>query len=165
MLNFFKRKSKESDGGAYTPPVMPSFPVDYDEVMKALAPYYHQQRPLDFFFEMYIVDVIEKLPRETISALADFSIKHPTFFTTCNGDWRQYVVKESHLSMTIETAIWDLWIRNSAIAARDGWQYHPWHFAQNFAENYFADGSKVDVWDGNALADARKRIEEYRKHG
>lgn len=165
MFSIFKRKGKESDSGAYKPPVMPPFPVDYEGVMKALAPYYHQQRPLDFFFEMYIVDVIEKLPRDTISALADFSIKHPTFFATYNGDWRQYVVKEIHLSTTIETSIWDLWIRNSETATRDGWQYHPWHFAQNFAENYLADGSKVDVWEGNALAMARKRIEEYRKHG
>ena len=147
----------------YTPPKMPPFPTDYDGVMMVLAPYYHEQRPLDFFFEMYIVDVIEQLPSETITALGEFSTKHPTFFENHGGDWRQYVVKESHLSETIEVAIWDLWIRNSANANDDGWQYHPWHYAQNFADNFFAEGSRVDVWEGNALEEARERIRLYRE--
>ena len=30
----------------YTPPEMQLFPADYDGVMKVLAPYYHDQRPL-----------------------------------------------------------------------------------------------------------------------
>jgi len=147
----------------YTPPEMPPFPTDYDGVMQALAPYYQEQRPLEFFFEMYVIDVIEELPDDTLTALADFSDKHPTFFEAQNGDWRQYVVHESHLSDTIEVAIWDLWIRNSANAKDNGWQYHPWHYAQNFADNFFADGSRVDVWEGNALEEARQRIESHRK--
>jgi hypothetical protein len=165
MFGFFRNKAKEGGTEIYTPPQMPSLPVDYDGVMKALAPYYQRKRPLDFFFEMYVVSVIERLPQETISAIADFSTKHPTAFFAHGGDWRQYVVTECHLSDTIEVAIWDLWIRNSANARRDGWEYHPWHYAQNFAENYFADGSRVDVWEGSALEEAKKRIQEYRKNG
>lgn len=166
MFGFLKKKEQEkAPGAAYTPPTMPPFPADYDGVMKVLAPYYQQQRPLDFFFEMFVMDVIKKLPPETLAALSDFSAKHPTFFTKHGGDWRQYVIKENQLSETIEIAIWDLWIRNSANASRSGWVYHPWHFAQDFAGNYFADGSKVDVWEGNALEEAQKRIAEYRKTG
>ena len=147
------------------PPEMPPFPVGYDGLMQALAPYYQQARPLDFFFEMYVVDVLGKLPQRTHSALAVFSSKHPSFFAAHNGDWRQFVIKETQLSETIEVAIWDLWIRNSANAKRDGWEYHPWHYAQDFADNYFADGSRVDVWEGNALQEAKQRIEDYRETG
>lgn len=146
----------------YIPPKMPPFPTNYDEVMKTLAPYYHDQRPLDYFFEMYVIDVLDKLPEATSRALDEFSTKHPTFFEKHNGDWRKYVVAESHLSDTIEVAIWDLWIRNSANARQAGWQYHPWHYAQNFADNYFADDTKVDVWEGNALEQAKQRIEAHR---
>jgi hypothetical protein len=148
----------------YTPPEMPPFPTDYDGVMTALAPYYKEQRPLDFFFEMYIVDVIDQLPEDTLSALSDFSNKHPTFFETHNGDWRQYVIEESHLSDTIEVAIWDLWIRNSKNATDNGWEYHPWHYAENFSTNFFAEGSRVDVWEGDSLEQARKRVESHRKN-
>ncbi|HSQ18498.1 MAG TPA: hypothetical protein VLM83_12415 [Anaerolineales bacterium] len=165
MAIFKKKKRKESDGGHYMPPQMPPFPEDYDGVMRTLALYSQQKRPLNFFFEMYIVNVIERLPQETIAALADFSARHPTFFAAHGGDWRQYLVKESRLSDTIDIAIWDLWIRNSVNARRDGWEYHPWHYAQNFVENYLAEGSKVDVWEGNALEEAKKRIQEYRKIG
>ncbi|BDS07363.1 hypothetical protein NT6N_24030 [Oceaniferula spumae] len=147
----------------YIPPEMPPFPTSYDEVMSTLAPYYHEQRPLEYFFEMYVIDVIEELPEASLNALADFSSKHPTFFEKHGGDWRKHVVVESHLSDTIEIAIWDLWIRNSANASRDGWTYHPWHFAQNFADNYFADDSRVDVWEGNSLEEAKARIKAHRK--
>ena len=148
----------------YVPPVMPPFPEDYDGVMMTLAPYYHEQRPLDYFFELYVVDLIEELPSATSLALDDFSAKHPSFFERHNGDWRRSVVEELHLSDTIEIAIWDLWIRNSANAIRDGWKYHPWHYARNFADNYFAENSQVDVWEGDALEKAKQRIETYRNH-
>lgn len=147
----------------YIPPEMPPFPTDYDGVLDTLAPYYQDQRPLDYFFEMYIMDVLDELPGATSRALDDFSARHPAFFEKHQGDWRKYVVVESHLSDTLEIAIWDLWIRNSANARRDGWEYHPWHYAQNFSDNYFADGSKVDVWEGDALEKAKLRIQSYRK--
>ncbi|MDP6636681.1 MAG: hypothetical protein QGG42_17415 [Phycisphaerae bacterium] len=165
MFGFRKKKDKKQHGDAYQPPQMPPFPIDYDGVIEALAPYYQEKRPLDFFFEMYVVDVIEKLPQETIAAIDDFSAKHPDLFAGHGGDWRQYVVKGCQLSDTIEVAIWDLWIQNSANAKRDGWEYHPWHYAQNFADNYFVDGSRVDVWETNALEEAQRRIEAYRNSG
>ncbi len=83
-------------------------------------------------------------------------------FSVKDGDWRAYVVGTCHLSDTIEIAIWDLWIRNQEIAERDGWTYHPWHYAQDFLENYTADGSRTDVWEGDALELARARVAKYR---
>ena len=148
----------------YSPPEMPPFPTNYDGLMKTLAPYYQEQRPLDFFFEMYIVDVIEELPDDTKTALTEFCFRHPKLFEKHAGDWRKYVKQEFHLSDTIDVAIWDLWIRNARNAQSDGWQYHPWHYVQNFAENYFADDSRVDVWEASALEDARRRIADHRKN-
>nr|WP_319492956.1 hypothetical protein [uncultured Desulfobacter sp.] len=161
MFGLFKKKKKKP----FVPPEIPSYPFDYNGIIKAIAPYYSEERPLDFFFEMYVIDVLGELPEVTISALDEFSTKHPTFFAAHNGDWRQFVVKESRLSNTIDVAIWDLWIRNLASAKKNGWDYHPWHYAQNFADNYFADKSRVDVWEGNALQEAKLRIEKYRKFG
>ena len=117
-----------------------------------------------FFFEMYLVDVIDELSEDTLQALENFSAKHPTFFEVHGGDWRKHVVEEFRLSDTIEIAIWDLWITNSANAEPDGWKYHPWHYAQNFADNYFSEESGVDVWEGNALEEAKKRIDAYHKN-
>jgi hypothetical protein len=159
MLGWFTKKKHQS----YVPPEMPSFPVNYQGVIQALAPYYQQQNPLAFFFEMYVVDVLNKLPKDTIAALAEFSSKHPALFAGYGGDWRQFVAQESHLSDTIDVAIWDLWIRNSKTAKQDGWDAHPWFYAQLFSQNYLADESRVDVWEGNALKEAKQRIEEFRK--
>ena len=146
----------------YTPPEMPAYPEDYESVLAVLAPYYHDVRPLDFFFEMYILAVLEKLPNETRDALTEFSKRNPTWFERHHGDWSKYVFSELHLSDTIEIAIWDLWIRHSASARLDRWTYHPWHFAQNFVHHYSKDDSQVDVWTPETLRAARERINEFR---
>jgi hypothetical protein len=150
-------------GNSYKPPEMPQFPVDYRQVIKALAPYHQQQRPLDFFFEMFVCDVIEELPEATKGALAEFSKQHPTLFSSHEGDWRKYLVVECHLSPTIETAIWDLWIRNVDKATSQGWTYHPWQYARDFAANYNAKNSRVDVWEPGALEAARARVVQHRE--
>lgn len=149
----------------YTPPTMPEYPKSYEDVMRTLAPYYQAKQPLDYFFELYIINVLEKMPNETEVALQEFNQKHPSFFESTNGDWRTFIKKQLKLSNTIEVAIWDLWIRNSVNARKNGWDYHPWHFAQNFLDNYFVDGSKVDIWEGNSLDLAKQRIAKFREDG
>ncbi len=148
----------------YVPPVMPEYPISYEDIMKTLAPYYQAKRPLDYFFELFVIDTLEQLPSGSIEALTEFSRRHPTFFESSNGDWKQYVKTEFHLSETIEIAVWDLWITNSKNAENEGWAYHPWHYAQNFFYEYTADNSKVDVWGGNALELAKERISRYRSN-
>jgi hypothetical protein len=147
----------------YIPPVMPEYPRTYVDVMTTLAPYYKSERPIDYFFEIYVISTINKLPEETEFALEEFNSKHPSFFESTNGDWKAYVKKQLHLSSTIEVAIWDLWIRNSVSANDSGWKYHPWHYAQNFLDEYSAEGSKVDIWEGNSLELAKNRILEFRE--
>ena len=144
---------------------MPDYPVTYEGVMATLAPYYRAERPLDYFFELYIINVLEKLPVESTAALGEFNSKHPSFFESTEGNWQAFVKEQLHLSDTIEIAIWDLWIRNSDNAKNNGWVYHPWHFAQNFVDNYFSEDSKVDVWEGDSLALAKNRIAKFREQG
>ena len=145
----------------YTPPQMPDYPDDIDSFYQVIKPYYDEERPLDLFFELLIIDVLGYLPEKTESVIEEFSKKHPTFFEPTNGNWREYVIKTLELSNTINIAILDLWYRNSENAKNSDWEYHPWHYAMNFIENYFAEDSKVDVWEGNALEEAKQLIREY----
>ena len=70
MFGLFKKKHKKKKAKAYVSPEMPPFPMNYDGVVRLLAPYHKQGRPLDFFFEMYIVSVIDELPEESLFAFA-----------------------------------------------------------------------------------------------
>jgi len=128
-----------------------------------MAPYHEAQRPLDLFFEFFIVDVLGLLPKPTQDAIDELTAKHPIFFRQTNGEWRSGVRQALNLSETIDIAIQDLWYRHSQKALEDGWVYHPWHYAQNFIENYVAEGSRVDVWEGDALEQAKTRIHAARQ--
>lgn len=161
----FTLKGNAVEKNTYTPPEMPAYPESYEDVMQTLAPYYRAQRPLDYFFELYVIDTLKKLPTKSLSALTEFSEKHPSFFESTQGDWRAFVVSAMDLSETIDIAIWDLWIRNSSGAINDGWDYHPWHFAQNFVDNYSHDNSQVDIWTEDSLREAKKRIRMFRERG
>jgi|SRR5215475_8523323 len=147
----------------YKPPKMPAFPASLEELYRTIAPYYREQRPLDLFFEFFIVDILDLLPHATQNAIDELTIKHPTFFIATNGDWRAGVRNMLNLSQTIDIAILDLWYRNRQTASDQGWYYHPWHYARNFRDNYLAKGSRVDIWEGDALEQAKARIETERK--
>ena len=49
------------------------FPTSLDAVHSALAPYLRDEKPMDFFFELLIMEVIGALPRETAKALDEFT--------------------------------------------------------------------------------------------
>ena len=142
----------------YQPPSMPPYPVSLDGLIDVMAPYYRCERPADLLFEFYIVDVIGALPRSTDQAIVAFLAQLPALRTSTSGDWRRWVRETFRLSSTIDVAILDLWYRNSANASTDGSSYHPWHYAKDFTQKYFAEGSRIDVWEGNALEEARKRV-------
>jgi len=135
-----------------------TFPTDYDGVLNALAPFHRAERPLDYFFAMYVCAVLKRLPDATLAALDDFSTRNPSFFLSHRGDWRKHVVGQLHLSDTIEVAIWDLWLRNRAVYHDLGDPNDVWEFAQDFIEQWAKDDSRVDVWTPENLAAARRRI-------
>jgi hypothetical protein len=155
MWNPFARKSEPQA------PQFPPFPESLDDVYSLLAPYMKDERPMDFFFEFYIMEVIGALPAQSIAALDAFSAEHGDIFAT--GDWRAEVRTSLNLSDTIDVAILDLWYRNSDTVREQGDKYHPWHFAINFADEYFADDSQVDVWADGALEAAKARIARHQQ--
>jgi len=62
------------------------------------------------------------------------------------------------LSDTIDVAILDLWYRNREhFAGDDGVIDADW-FANIFIDEYYKEGSKVDVWPEGALEAAKMRI-------
>jgi hypothetical protein len=112
---------------------------------------HYAENPADYFFELFVIDTIEPLPREQADWVA----------TTIKADKEQWRVKIKSiltLSDTIEIAILDLWYRNSEIARSKGMEYTITSFAQDFVDNYWAEGSLVDVWAPGALEDAEERI-------
>jgi len=61
----------------YVRPEMADYPKSYEEVTATLAPYYQAKRPLDYFFELYVIDTLEKLPSDSKEALLVFLKKTP----------------------------------------------------------------------------------------
>jgi len=110
-----------------------------------------EENPSDYFFEAFVLNVIGELP-------ADRQDEMRSYFKTSGDDWHQGVKAAIHLSQTIEVAILDLWYRNRDIAKANNETYSPEAFAEDFIEHYFVDDSKVDVWEGDALEGAKRRI-------
>ena len=136
------------------------FPATQSEVTQALGPYYRAERPLDFFFEMFVCSVLDQMPAPTVAALKSFEAKHSGIFG--GRPWERFVRETLHLSETIDVAIWDLWLRNlHAYRDSDG-RYQVREYARDFLENYVQDGSRVDVWTPETLADAKTRIRTFR---
>lgn len=161
MFDFIKKlgKGRNSDATAMN---VPPLPKDYKGVLSVLAAYAEQQRTMDFFFDFYVMDVLEALPQETLAAIAEFAVKHPQMFEKHGGDWRRLVRDACQTSDTFHIAVWDLWVVNSEISREKGMSCHPLEFAQFFRENYFRDGSRIDVWTDETMSAARERIEAFR---
>lgn len=113
----------------------------------------YKENPSDIFFDHFVMDVIGMLP-------PGMSEKLDAALSTSEGNWRQKTKETVNLSDTIEIAILDLWYRNSAVLEARGEFYDPYHFAVNFVDAYFADDSQVDVWPGNSLEAAQRRVRE-----
>jgi hypothetical protein len=107
MCNPFTRKQESSQAQETTPS-----PLSLDAVSSWPEPYLHDGKPMDFFFEYHIMEVIGVLPRETVEALDAFVREHAEAFET--GDWRSEVCVGFELPETIDVAILDRWLHESA---------------------------------------------------
>ncbi len=120
----------------------------------------YAKQPINLLFEAFVLDVIGHLPdakRQTLQAMNLQKV-----FSTQASEWRGVLRETLHLSDTIEVAILDLWYRNRDVLRKQGQEYDPVAFSQDFADHYFADDSKVDMWPDGALDAAKKRIADYR---
>jgi hypothetical protein len=119
----------------------------------------YAKQPINLLFEAFVLDVIGHLPdakRQTLQAMNLQKV-----FNTQASNWRAALRETLHLSDTIEVAILDLWYRNRDALRKQGQEYDAVAFSQDFADNYFADDSTVDVWPDGALDAAKKRIADY----
>jgi|GEM_PF-1882753 len=151
MWNPFARKSEAPQESQVSP-----FPTSLTEVYAALEPYMRDEKPMDFFFEFYIVEVVGALPPESIEALDEFVKENAEAFDS--GDWRSEVRTGFGLSDTIDIAILDLWYRKSGDARQQVDEYYPQRFAIDFSAEYFSDDGELDVWPDGELAAAKSRI-------
>ena len=120
----------------------------------------YAKQPINLLFEALVLEIIGHLPdakRQTLQAMNLQKV-----FNTQATEWRAVLRETLHLSDTIEVAVLDLWYRNRDALRNQGQEYDPVAFSQDFADNYFADDSKVDVWPEGALDEAKKRIADCR---
>ncbi len=151
MWNPFARKSESVLGTQATP-----FPETLAEVYSALEPYMADEKPMDFFFEFYICEVVGALPRESAEALDEFVKENAEAFDS--GDWRSEVCTGFGLSETIDVAILDLWYRKSGPERQRLDPYYAQRFAIDFSAEYFSYDGELDVWSDGELEAARARI-------
>ena len=114
---------------------------------------------INVFFKAFILDTLKELPEEKNTMIEEMNLDK--VFSTDFGNWKKTIKKVLNLSDTIEIAIKDLWLRNSEIAKNDGTELNADQFADLFIENYYAENSKVDIWENESdLNNAKNRIAE-----
>lgn len=116
----------------------------------------YKDAPLKRLVEAYVLDVIGALPPASEATMERLNLQR-VLKTRASG-WRQALRESLHFSDTFDTAILDLWFRWQDAARSEGKSYPPEQFAAQFADNYFEDGSQIDVWPPGALEAARHRI-------
>jgi hypothetical protein len=114
--------------------------------------------PMEMLFASYILDVIGHLSAEVEEDLAAGAAPLAAALKTTASNWKGIVVEALHLSETIDYAILDLWYRNTDIARDSGTTLAPNQFARMFVIEYRKEGSPIDVWLGDSLAQAKARI-------
>lgn len=119
----------------------------------------YRKAPINLFFEALILDVLGQLPPERDAQIEAMSI-HLQLNTRATT-WRNAVRESLHLSETIDIAILDIWHTNQAALPKSSEGYSPEDYARDFADKYFEEGSKIDVWPGDALQQAKWRIAKY----
>jgi hypothetical protein len=119
----------------------------------------YKDNPMNLVFELFIQDVIGHLPPDKLRTMEQLDL--PRHLKTRATDWRGAVAEALHLSGTIRIAILDLWYRNQEIAKQQGIEYDLVQFSMDFVDHFYEEGSRVDVWEGNALQAAKQRIAQH----
>jgi hypothetical protein len=118
----------------------------------------YKDNPINIFFEDLILDVLGQLPAERSSVVQALNLQK--VFSTQESEWKAVIRETLHLSETFDIAVLDLWIRNREHYAETAEGYRA--FAQNFADMYMVDDSRVDVWPDGALSAAKDRIRKFK---
>ena len=121
----------------------------------------YEKSPMSIFFENFVLATINKLPEDKTAKLNSIDLSR--IFNTETKDWKIVVKQVLHLSETIEIAILDLWYKNQELAAQRNVEYHPNQFAIDFVDNFLKEGSRIDIWTGDSLEEAKKRIKQFQQ--
>ena len=116
---------------------------------------------IDKLFEKYILNELGFLNEEEQLKLEDLHL-HKAFDRE-KEPWTETLHNVMQLSETMTTTIWHLWIKNSESYRSKGEELNPVDYAELFIENYYKEGSTLDVWEEDKLEEAKRVIEEYRK--
>ncbi len=116
----------------------------------------YKENPMKVFFENFVLDTIDKLPKDKIEQLNSLDLAK--VFKTEPMHWKLIIKRVLHLSDTIEIAILDLWYKNQELAIQKQIEYQPTQFAMDFVDNFLIEGSRIDVWNGDSLDHAKERI-------
>jgi hypothetical protein len=119
----------------------------------------YKDNPMNLLFESFIQDVIGRLPPDKLRTMEQMDL--PRLFKTRAADWRGAVAEALNLSDTIRIAILDLWYRNQEIGKQQSIDYDPVQFSMDFVDHFYEKGSRVDVWEGDALQAAKVRIARH----
>ena len=119
----------------------------------------YKDKPMNLLFEGFIEDVIGHLPPDKLRAMEQMDL--PRRFKTKATDWRGTITEMLHLSDTVKIAILDLWYRNQEIGEQQGIEYDPVQFSMDFVDHFYEEGSRVDIWEDDALRAAKERIAQH----
>ena len=114
---------------------------------------------MSFFFQQYVLHVLGKLPTEAYTKYNE--VRLYTAFQREEEDWTVTIPAVLQLSETVEVAIWHLWVINATAAEQRGDTLDPEDYAFGFVENYYKEESRVDIWEGDQLEEAKRQIAAY----
>ncbi len=123
----------------------------------------YKDKPVLLLFEIFILDAIGRLPAEKRKGIQELNIKK--IFNTMAEHWKPALREVLQLSNTIEVAIQNSWISRLSENGDSDENVDADLFAREFADQYFAQDSQVDVWAEGALEQAKERIADYKKKG
>lgn len=111
--------------------------------------------PMYKLFLCFVLDTINELPNEQLMLIQSMNLKK--VFQSEEEGWKEIIKSSLKLSDTIEIAIQDLWLKNSKIAFEKEIKFSPSEFASFFIENYYQEGSKIDVWENEEEIEIAKK--------
>lgn len=123
----------------------------------------YQGDPMHLLFEIFIQDVIGQLPEEKRQAVERMDL--PRALQTQAQEWRGAIAEALRLSGTIRIAILDLWAQDQEACQKLEVACDPVQFSMDFVDHYYEEGSRIDVWEGNALEAAKARIARQGQKG
>ncbi len=119
----------------------------------------YKQKPTLLLFEFYVLDTVAQLSAAKRQGIEQLDMKK--LFNAKAKNWKAAVKEVLKFSGTIDVSILDRWYSVKEKSA----DIDAEKFAQSFADEYFSDRSRVDVWGEGQLEAAKKRIEECRAKG